>query len=118
MTLVCVGFVLIIFMKSTEGLSITQDPTLIIKDYGDSVKAECWHNDSTYYYMYWYKQGILGQIELIALSIGKGMSQIAAPFNESKYSMTRVEVKHGILEIQKLEAEDSAVYFCAASRAQ
>uniref|UniRef100_A0AAR2J9B9 Ig-like domain-containing protein n=1 Tax=Pygocentrus nattereri TaxID=42514 RepID=A0AAR2J9B9_PYGNA len=106
------------FISPTEplsGLFITQTPTLLIKELGESVKVGCEHNDSTYYYIYWYRQRSLGAMDLIATSVGKGSVQIVLPFNESKYSMTRPDVKRSVLQIEKLESEDSAVYFCSSS---
>ncbi|KAL7872947.1 hypothetical protein AOLI_G00120180 [Acnodon oligacanthus] len=117
MRLLCVGFALIFIAKTSSGLFITQTPTLLIRELEESVKVGCEHNDSTYYYIYWYRQRSLGAMDLIATSVGKGSVQIVLPFNESKYSMTRPDVKSSVLQIEKLESEDSAVYFCASSRA-
>lgn len=89
-----------------------------MKDQGKSVKMSCVHNDSTYYYIYWYRQRSLGELDLIVLSVGKDMIQVVPPFNESKYIMSRPEVKNTTLQIERLEAEDTAAYFCASSRAQ
>ena len=72
------------FISPTEpssGLFITQTPTLLIKEQGESVNVGCEHNDSTYYYIYWYRQRSLGAMDLIATSVGKVSVQLVLPFN-------------------------------------
>ncbi|KAI4898444.1 hypothetical protein NFI96_000500 [Prochilodus magdalenae] len=104
--------------KSLSGILITQTPSLLFKERGESVKLGCEHNDSTYYYIYWYRQRSMGELDLIAMSVGKGTVQIVPPFSDSKYSMTRPEVKNSVLQIEVLQSEDSAAYFCASSTPQ
>lgn len=54
-------------------------------------------------------------MDMITMSSGKDTAQTVEPYNDSKYSMIRTEVKHSTLQLKALEANDSAVYFCASS---
>lgn len=100
---------------SLHGVNISQNPTLLLKKAGESVEIKCQHDDATHYYMYWYRQRGLSEMDLITMSLGKDISQTVEPFNNSKYSMIRTEVMHTSLQLKELEADDSAVYFCASS---
>uniref|UniRef100_A0A8C9RA71 Ig-like domain-containing protein n=1 Tax=Scleropages formosus TaxID=113540 RepID=A0A8C9RA71_SCLFO len=76
----------------------------------------CEQDDSSYLYMYWYKQ-TTGAMDLLAYSLGEGSVTTEPPFNESKYEMGRPEVLKSSLKIKNLDPGDSAVYFCASSMA-
>ncbi|XP_051502430.1 uncharacterized protein LOC127411111 [Myxocyprinus asiaticus] len=56
-----------------------------------------------------------GELSLISMSLGKDIVEIVSPFENTKYSMTRPEIKESSLEIKSLVEEDSGVYFCASS---
>ncbi|XP_076835195.1 M1-specific T cell receptor beta chain [Brachyhypopomus gauderio] len=54
--------------ESSVGITVSQDPLLFLKYRGDVVNMECKHDDKTYYYMYWYRQRTLGELDLVAMS--------------------------------------------------
>lgn len=82
------------------------------------VTLDCQHDDTTHYYLYWYKQKTNGEMSLVAYSTNKGDEQIEKPFNNSKYKLTRPEMLKSSLEIKDLKSADSAIYFCATRYAQ
>lgn len=110
-----VRIVLLSFTESLHGVDIVQNPTLLMKDVGERVEIRCEHDDSTHYYMYWYRQRSLGELDLITMSLGKDLTQTVEPFNKSKYTMMRPEVQQTTLQLKGLEVSDSAMYFCASS---
>lgn len=87
--------------ESLHGVNITQNPTLLFKKGCESVEIECQHEDVTHYYMYWYRQRSLGEMDMINISLGKDMSQTVKPFNESKHSMIHTEFVHTTLQITR-----------------
>lgn len=79
-----------------------------------SVALDCEHDDSNYYYMYWYKHHP-GGMDILAYSVAQGTVKIEPPFSDSKYKMLRPDIKISSLQINSIEATDSAVYYCASS---
>ncbi|CAB1335688.1 unnamed protein product [Coregonus sp. 'balchen'] len=106
------------------GLSQTdkvyQTPTEILKRPEDKVQLSCSHNVPNYYMILWYQQSaqntalkLIGYVTFTSPTVEDSFKE---RFNVSGDGATD---KMAYLHIPKLrEAEDSAVYFCAASSAQ
>uniref|UniRef100_A0A3Q2PAN0 Ig-like domain-containing protein n=1 Tax=Fundulus heteroclitus TaxID=8078 RepID=A0A3Q2PAN0_FUNHE len=102
----------------SNGVIIDQPPSLFPEDGEGAVNLKCEQDDNQHLNMYWYRQTRGKGMELVAYSVGKDISTIEAPFNKSKYSMLRPTTLSTTLRIHPAEAGDSAVYYCASSKAQ
>uniref|UniRef100_A0A3P8NXE4 Ig-like domain-containing protein n=1 Tax=Astatotilapia calliptera TaxID=8154 RepID=A0A3P8NXE4_ASTCA len=71
-------------------------------------------DNDEYLYMFWYKHTDFRQMQLLTYSINKGIQTTEAPFNETKYFMSRPAVRNSSLHIKRVEPGDSAVYYCAS----
>ncbi|MGH0141945.1 UNVERIFIED_CONTAM: hypothetical protein FKN15_074681 [Acipenser sinensis] len=98
---------------SSDGIIIVQSPPSLFESPGHSAELQCYHDDNNYPYMYWYQQTSKGALELI------GYLQNAAIVPEEKFklrfNLSGDARKAGSVTIPRVRAEDSAVYFCAAS---
>ncbi|KAF4102517.1 hypothetical protein G5714_017317 [Onychostoma macrolepis] len=94
---------------------IQQSPKHLLQTVKEKeANLSCHHGDSSYPYLYWYQQKNKGgSLELI------GMLSFGAASQEDKFKPRFVLSGHAtndaFLLISSISAEDSAVYFCAAS---
>ncbi|KAG9268836.1 hypothetical protein AMEX_G17859 [Astyanax mexicanus] len=119
MRFIFVILALLLTIHASSGLNIIQKPD-IFANQGSSVILHCEQDNADYYRMSWYRQTSDNHtLELLAFSMVQGSQSIEPPFDKAdKYIMTRPEVLKGTLQIEKLEAADSALYYCATSLTQ
>uniref|UniRef100_UPI00406DB559 T cell receptor5934 chain alpha n=1 Tax=Homo sapiens TaxID=9606 RepID=UPI00406DB559 len=94
------------------GENVEQHPSTLSVQEGDSAVIKCTYSDSASNYFPWYKQELGKGPQLIIdirSNVGEKKDQrIAVTLNKT--------AKHFSLHITETQPEDSAVYFCAASR--
>ncbi|MBN3287855.1 HVM14 protein, partial [Polyodon spathula] len=95
------------------GINIRQSPPSLLESPGHSAELSCSHDDNNYDRIYWYQQTRKGALELIGYLSYKVVNQ-EEKFKE-RFNLTGDAEKAGSLIISSVTAEDSAVYFCAAS---
>ncbi|TFJ99242.1 T cell receptor beta variable 12-5 [Platysternon megacephalum] len=79
------------------------------------MKITCVQNETSYPYMYWYKQ-IQGEgVRLIARSVDGSNATYEERYNATKFPITRLNTRISSMSIVDLRTQDSANYFCAAS---
>ncbi|MGH0174196.1 UNVERIFIED_CONTAM: hypothetical protein FKN15_070556 [Acipenser sinensis] len=101
----------------SEGISIEQSPPVGERP-GKSAKFECHHDDRSYNYMYWYQKSRgEGAFKLIGYAYKTQPATYEDDF-KTRFTFTKQTTQKGILTISSLAKEDSAIYYCAASKAQ
>ncbi|MGH0171945.1 UNVERIFIED_CONTAM: hypothetical protein FKN15_062189 [Acipenser sinensis] len=90
-----------------------QSPPSLFESPGHSAELQCSHNITNYDQLYWYQQTRNGALDLIGYLSYKDVKP-EEKFKK-RFSLTGDAEKAGSLTISSVTAEDSAVYFCAAS---
>lgn len=99
-------------LETAKATIITQRPLLIMKK-GDSAVLDC-EQDGSDNTMSWYRQAPDKGLELIYYSAATGSEERQQSIPD-RFTAKRSVLKTFPLNIQTLQAEDSAVYFCASS---
>lgn len=105
------------FADFSSCVKIHQPPVVISREESPSVTLQC-EQDHQYYHMYWYRQGTSRGMQRLAFSYRKDSSSTEAPFNTSKFIMSRPALLMSSLQIKSVRVADSAVYYCTSSVAQ
>uniref|UniRef100_A0A8C1PAS1 Ig-like domain-containing protein n=1 Tax=Cyprinus carpio TaxID=7962 RepID=A0A8C1PAS1_CYPCA len=94
---------------------MTQSPKHLLRRVEEKeANLSCRHGDSSYTFLYWYQQKRnSGSLELIGM-LNYGIVSEEDKF-KPRFNITGDATKDAFLFISNLNAEDSAVYFCAAS---
>ncbi|MGH0141937.1 UNVERIFIED_CONTAM: hypothetical protein FKN15_074673 [Acipenser sinensis] len=93
--------------------NVRQSPPSLFESPGHSAELQCSHDDSNYDQMYWYQQSRKGALHLIGYLYNERVN-LEEKFKK-RFNVTGNARKAGSLTISSVTAEDSAVYFCAAS---
>ncbi|KAK6477949.1 hypothetical protein HHUSO_G21642, partial [Huso huso] len=93
---------------------IQQSPAFLSVKYGASMKLSCEVTDagSTTPYMYWYRQDLHKELQLLFYSM---TTASVDPSNLGQFTASRPDSSHFFLDSTDVAVNDSAVYYCAGS---
>ncbi|KAA8581846.1 hypothetical protein FQN60_008586 [Etheostoma spectabile] len=98
--------------------SVHQTPTALIKHAGEVVVMNCSHSNTNFDMIQWYKQSA-GKNDMVLVGYVRFTSLVVEDQFKDTYSVSGNGGSLAGLHIPTLRgSEDSAVYFCAASKAQ
>uniref|UniRef100_A0A3Q1ATF3 Ig-like domain-containing protein n=1 Tax=Amphiprion ocellaris TaxID=80972 RepID=A0A3Q1ATF3_AMPOC len=100
----------------TDGSDVTQTPFLWSFK-GQSATINCSHTKgSAYYQMYWYQQLPGKTMKQIVVTTSTPPHQYESGFTKDKFPATKKDALTGSLTVEKLQPEDSGLYFCSVSQ--
>ncbi|CAM4470330.1 unnamed protein product [Lepidochelys kempii] len=102
-----------------NGVMVTQKEKFIVIQNGSKGSFPCEHDDSSYYTVLWcqQKKDSERQLQLVAFSVDGNPAIIEDQF-QTRYSVARPATLNTSLTINLGMVKDTAVYFCAASKAR
>ncbi|KAL7862339.1 hypothetical protein SRHO_G00137800 [Serrasalmus rhombeus] len=93
---------------------VTQSPTVLWVEKGNSAEMNCSHNkDASYSQMYWFRQQQGKPMELIVFTTTS--TKDFGSFDQNKFSAIKEKPESGSFTVMNVESDDSALYFCAVS---
>ncbi|KAL7872936.1 hypothetical protein AOLI_G00120070 [Acnodon oligacanthus] len=94
---------------------VTQSPTVLWVQKGNSAEMNCSHNkDASHSQMYWFRQQQGKPMELIVFTT-TSIKDFGSS-DQNKFSAFKEKVESGSFTVKDVESEDSALYFCAVSQ--
>lgn len=113
----CVSTFCFYFLDTVlSSLVIQQSPVALLIKPGQEASLECYHGDSNYNYMLWYKSAAGGQraMDLIGYLYNENPN-LEKTFN-NRFTITGNSKAKAQLVISNVNLSDTAEYFCAASQ--
>lgn len=105
------------FKCLSETSRVNQSTSALIKPQNEEIQLSCSHSDTNFDMILWYKQSA-GKHDMVLLGYVRFTSPVVEDQFTEKLVVSGDGSKQSSLKIKKSQPEDSAVYFCAASRAQ
>nr|XP_043903693.1 uncharacterized protein LOC122783115 [Solea senegalensis] len=111
----------LIFLLWTKGLTDGSDVTqtsILWKDMGDNATIHCKHTKGiNYYQMYWYRQ-LPGEMmkQIVFTTTTTTEHKYESGFSKDKFPAQKSDANTGSLTVEKLQPEDSGLYFCSVSQ--
>ncbi|KAG9471498.1 hypothetical protein GDO78_014542, partial [Eleutherodactylus coqui] len=98
-----------------SAIEVKQDEKFLIVKSGNTVKMRCNQDQSDYLNMIWYQQKAEQGLQLMVLSISANSTDMEGNY-KTRWSIQRPTVHNSTLTLTASSRNDSAVYFCAASK--
>nr|ADW95899.1 T-cell receptor beta chain [Ginglymostoma cirratum] len=107
-------FLLLLLPAGCRSALVSQWENRLSVGEGKMAEMQCYQNDTSENWMYWYSQSRGAGLQLIATSMFGSEPTLEEGF-KGRFEVTRSSQKSCSLKIQSLVPTDTAVYYCAAS---
>lgn len=97
--------------------SVLQTPRALIKYAEEEILMNCSHSNTNFEMIQWYKQTAGGN-DMALVGYARFSSSVVEDQFKNRFNVNGDGRSLSSLHIAKSRSEDSAAYFCAASRAQ
>ncbi|MEE6524779.1 hypothetical protein FKM82_024426 [Ascaphus truei] len=94
---------------------VVQKPEFLLPGPGMNVTLMCEHQDSSFYYKYWYRQRKGQPLDLIGYTYSTDKPTMEEAFNVERITIHPESAQKSTLSISNVSVGDSAVYYCASS---
>ncbi|KAG9329916.1 hypothetical protein JZ751_020469 [Albula glossodonta] len=100
--------------EGQAGVEVTQSPAVLILKPGQPAGISCTQSTS-YTNMYWYQQKSNGPLQFLFYTATSDDATEKGEGVPARFTVSRKSLQKTDLQISGVEAEDTAVYYCAAS---